>query len=133
MKSSPAECTGILKRAIDGRPDMKQASMSHVERNNLSMRIGMLRFTRLVDAFSKTLENHLHMLSLYVVHQNSVRIHGSLQVTPAMAAGIPDTPHDMKWTVGLMDARVPNSNRPATYKRPEISNRETAQSRTPSR
>ena len=110
------------KRAIEGRPDMKQVSTSHVERSNLSMRMGMRRFTRLTNAFSKKLENHLHMLSLYFVHYNFVRIHGSLDVTPAMAAGITDTLHDMEWIVGLMDARAPSPNRPETYRKREISN-----------
>ena len=121
-KYSPAECTGIKKRAIEGRPDMKQVSTSHVERSNLSMRMGMRRFTRLTNAFSKKIENHLHMLSLYFVHYNFVRIHGSLDVTPAMAAGITDTLHDMEWIVGLMEARAPAPNRPETYRKRKISN-----------
>ena len=121
-KYSPAECTGIRKRTIEGSPDMKQVSTSHVERSNLSMRMGMRRFTRLTNAFSKKLENHLHMLSLYFVHYNFVRIHGSLGVTPAMAAGITDTRHNMEWIVGLMDARAPAPNRPEAYRKRKISN-----------
>lgn len=106
-KYSPAECTGIRKQAIEGKPDMAKASTSHVERQNLSMRMGMRRFTRLTNGFSKKLENHLHMLSLYFVHYNFVRVHKSLRMTPAMAAGVSDTLHDMAWLVGIIDAAAP--------------------------
>ena len=74
----------------------------------------MRRFTRLTNAFSKKLENHLLMLSLYFVHYNFVRIHSSLRITPAMAAAVSDTLHDMEWIVGLIDARASKPNRPAT-------------------
>lgn len=116
-KYSPAECTGIRKRVVEGRPDMAAVSTSHVERQNLTMRMGMRRFTRLTNGFSKKLENHLHMLSLYFVHYNFVRIHKSLKMTPAMAAGVSDKLHDMQWIVGLIDARVAAPKRPTTYKK----------------
>lgn len=106
-KYSPAECTGIKKRTVEGRPDMAHVSTSYVERQNLTMRMGMRRFTRLTNGFSKKLENHLHMLSLYFVHYNFVRIHKSLKMTSAMAAGVSDTLRDMEWIVGLIDARAP--------------------------
>lgn len=118
-KYSPSECTGTKKNVIEGNPDMKKVSTSYVERQNLSMRMGMRRFTRLTNAFSKKLENHLHMLSLYFVHYNFVRVHKSLKMTPAMAAGITDTLHDMEWIVGLIDARATKPNRPKTYKKRE--------------
>ena len=116
-KYSPAECTGIKKRAIEGRPDMKAVSTSHVERQNLTMRMGMRRFTRLTNGFSKKLENHLHMLSLYFVHYNFVRMHKSLRMTPAMTAGVTDTLHDMEWIVGLIDARTPAPKKRGPYKK----------------
>ncbi len=118
---SPAECTGARVQRIEGRPVKKYISTSHVERHNLSMRMGMRRFTRLTNAFSKKLENHLHSMSLYFVHYNFVRILGTLRVTPAMQAGITDTLHDMAWIVSLIDARSPKPNRPKTYKK-RISN-----------
>ena len=114
-KYSPAECTGTRKRRVEGNPDPAAVSTSYVERQNLTMRMGMRRFTRLTNAFSKKLENHLHMLSLYFVHYNFVRIHSSLRCTPAMAAGVSETLHDMEWIVGLIDARAAKPNRPATY------------------
>ena len=112
QRYSPAECTGIRKRAVEGRPDPAHISTSHVKRSNLSMRMGMRRFTRLTNAFSKKIENHLHMLSLYFVHYNFVRVHKTLRMTPAMAAGVTDTLHDMEWIVGLIDSRAPKPNRP---------------------
>ena len=69
--------------------------------------MGMRRFTRLTNAFSKKLENHLHMLSLYFAHYNFVRIHKSLRVSPAMAAGLSDRLRDLKWIIGLVEARAP--------------------------
>ena len=116
-KYSPAECTGTKKRRVEGNPDIEHVSTSYVERQNLTMRMGMRRFTRLTNAFSKKLENHLLMLSLYFVHYNFVRIHSTLKCTPAMAAGVSDTLHDMEWIVGLIDARAAKPNRPATYKK----------------
>ncbi|MGC2223841.1 MAG: IS1 family transposase [Methylocella sp.] len=84
---SPAECNGIKKTPIEGKPDPKHISTSFVERQNLTMRMGMRRFTR-TNAFSKKLENHVHALALYFVHYNWMRIHKTLRVTPAMAAGL---------------------------------------------
>ncbi len=121
---SPAECVGTRKRRVNGRPDRKDVSTLYVERQNLTMRMGMRRFTRLTNAFSKKIENHLHMLSVYFVHNNFCRVHKSLRCTPAMAAGVSDTLRDMEWIVGLIDARAPKPNRPAIYKKrtAEISN-----------
>ena len=111
-KYSPAECTGTKKRDVEGSPDAAHVSTSYVERQNLSMRMGMRRFTRLTNAFSKKIENHLFMLSLYFVHYNFVRIHSTLKCTPAMAAGVSDTLHDMEWIVSLIDARSAKPHKP---------------------
>jgi hypothetical protein len=102
---SPAECTGIKKTPIEGKPDPKHISTSFVERQNLTMRMGMRRFTRLTNAFSKKLENHVHALALYFVHYNWMRIHKTLRMTPAMAAGL--TGKLMGWEdiIAIMDAQ----------------------------
>ena len=121
-KYSPSECTGTRKRRVEGNPDPAAVSTSYIERQNLTMRMGMRRFTRLTNAFSKKLENHLLMLSLYFVHYNFVRIHSSLRMTPAMAAGVADTLRDMEWIVSLIDARAAKPNRPASYRTQQISN-----------
>jgi IS1 family transposase len=102
---SPAECTGIKKTAVEGRPDPRHISTSFVERQNLTMRMGMRRFTRLSNGFSKKLENHFHALSLYFVHYNWMRIHKTLRVTPAMAAGLTDKLMDWKDIIAIMDAK----------------------------
>ncbi len=116
-KYSPAECTGARKVRIEGSPDVTAISTSHVERQNLTMRMGMRRFTRLTNAFSKKLKNYLHMLSLYFVHYNFVRVHKSLRMTPAMAAGVSDTLRDVEWIVSLIDARAPAPTKRGTYKK----------------
>ena len=87
---SPAECTGIMKRIITGNPDINKVSTSYVERQNLTMRMGMRRFTRLTNAFSKKAENHAHAVALHFMYYNFGRIHKTLRVTPAMEAGIAD-------------------------------------------
>ncbi len=114
---SPAECIGARKTPVEGDPDEAHISTSYVERMNLNIRMGNRRFTRLTNAFSKKIENHLHMLSLYFVHYNFCRMHKSLRMSPAMAAGVSDTLRDMEWIVGLIDARAPKPKRPKRYKR----------------
>ncbi len=118
---SPADCTGIKKRSVEGEPDEAHVSTSYVERQNLTMRMHMRRFTRLTNAFSKKFENHAHMVALYTVFYNFCRIHKTLRVTPAMEAGLSDTVRDMEWIAGLIDARAPKPGRPAAYKK-RISN-----------
>ena len=112
---SPADCTGIVKRTVEGRPDEKHVSTSFVERQNLTMRMQMRRFTRLTNAFSKKFENHMHMVALYTVWYNFIRIHTTLRVTPAMAAGLSETVWDMEDLVRIMDERAPKPGRPKTY------------------
>ena len=114
---SQPECIGIDIRRVHGYPDPDHISTSYVERKNLTMRMGTRRFTRLTNGFSKKIEHHLHMLSLYFVHYNFVRIHKTLRFTPAMAAGLTGTVHDMEWIVGLIDARAPTPNRPKIYRK----------------
>lgn len=116
---SPAECVGARKQAVEGRPNPAHVSTSYVERMNLNIRMGNRRFTRLTNAFSKKVENHLHMLSLYFVHYNFCRIHKSLRVSPAMEAGVSDTLRDMEWIVGLIDARAPKPGPRGPYKKRE--------------
>jgi hypothetical protein len=85
---SPAECVGTRQETITGSPDPKYISTSYTERANLTMRMAMRRFTRLTNAFSNKLENHGHMVAVYALWYNFVRIHKTLRTSPAMAAGI---------------------------------------------
>ena len=114
---SPAQCTGIKKNKNEGEPDIKHVSTSYVERQNLTMRMSMRRFTRLTNGFSKKIDNHIHMLSLYFVHYNFCRIHKTLKVTPAMEAGLTKELHSMDFIVDLMDARAPAPKKRGPYKK----------------
>ena len=87
---SPAKYTGSKKEIVVGNPDRKYISTSYAERQNLTMRMSMRRFTRLTNAFSKKVENLAHAVSLHFMYYNFARIHGTLRVTPAMEAGIAD-------------------------------------------
>ena len=87
-KYSPNECTGFEIKRICGNPDIAAVSTSYVERQNLSIRMGNRRFTRLTNAFSKKIENNRHALAIFFVYYNWVRIHKTLRVTPAMEAGL---------------------------------------------
>ncbi|HXM93455.1 MAG TPA: IS1 family transposase [Candidatus Dormibacteraeota bacterium] len=87
---SPAVCIGCDMKVVSGDPDPKHVSTSYVERQNLTMRMGMRRFTRLTNGFSKKSENHAAMVAIHFVHYNFARIHKTLRVTPAMAAGLSD-------------------------------------------
>jgi hypothetical protein len=85
---SPGECISAEKRRVEGRPDPEHISTSYAERQNLSMRMGMRRFTRLTNGFSKKAENHAYGVAIYFMHYNFVRIHQTLRCTPAMAGGV---------------------------------------------
>ena len=100
---SPAQCMGARKAKIMGKPDFAHVSTSICERNNLSMRMGMRRFTRLTNAFSKKVENLEHSVALLFMHYNFCRIHGSLRVTPAMEAGIADHVWSLEEVIALLD------------------------------
>lgn len=102
-KYSPAECIGTRKTRIEGDPDPAHVSTSYAERSNLTMRMHNRRFTRLTNAFSKKFENHVHMVAIWTVWYNWVRIHKSLRVTPAMAAGLTDRLWTWEEIVELMD------------------------------
>jgi IS1 family transposase len=102
-KYSPSECTGTKKQHVMGSPDKKHISTSHVERQNLTMRMCMRRFTRLTNAFSKKIENHEASVALHFVYYNFCRIHQTLRVTPAMAAGVTDRLWDVEDLTKLLD------------------------------
>lgn len=102
---SPAECIGCEKHPKIGKPDPKHISTSYVERQNLTMRMQMRRFTRLTNAFSKKIENHVASLAIHYMHYNFVRIHQSLRVTPAMAAGVTDRLWDTTDLVSLLEGQ----------------------------
>jgi hypothetical protein len=111
-KYSSSECTGTIKKPVAGSPDPKHISTSFVERQNLNMRMGMRRFTRLTNAFSKKIDNHLHALALYFVFYNFVRIHKTLRISPAMAAGISDQLWEIEDIVRLVDNYEERKRRP---------------------
>jgi hypothetical protein len=102
---SPSECVGTRTEKITSNPDPKHVSTSYAERANLTMRMAMRRFTRLANAFSKKLDNHAHMVALYALWYNFVRIHKTLRSSPAMAAGIEDRLWSMEDIVRLVERR----------------------------
>jgi hypothetical protein len=102
---SPADCIGARKMPVEGDPDPKHISTSYAERANLTIRMHMRRFTRLTNAFSKKLENHEHMVALYALWYNFVRIHKTLRTSPAMAAGIETRLWSMEDVVAMIDER----------------------------
>ena len=104
---SPAECVGIETKIISGDPDFDHVSTSYVERQNLTMRMHMRRFTRLTNAFSKKLANHAAAIALHYMHYNFCKIHQTLRVTPAMAAGVTDHVWDAEDIVRILEAREP--------------------------
>jgi IS1 family transposase len=101
---SPAICTGAQKHAIEGKPDPKHISTSYSERQNLNIRMGNRRMTRLTNAFSKKAENHAYMMAIYFMHYNFVRIHQTLKITPAMAAGVTPKLWEMADMVEVLEA-----------------------------
>ena len=100
---SPVKFTSATKEVIRGNPNPKHISTSFVERANLTMRMHMRRYTRLTNGFSKKAENHAHMVALYSVFYNWTKIHKTLRVTPAMAAGLADRVFDMEDIVALIE------------------------------
>ncbi len=126
---SPAECTGARKVKSSGKPDAQHISTSYVERNNLTMRMSIRRFTRLTNAFSKKIETHAHSVSLHFMYYNFCRQHKGLDgISPAMAAGVTDHLWEIEDIVRLVNEARPkpgprekyqkqNSNCPTTIKR----------------
>jgi IS1 family transposase len=104
VRYSPPICTGTRTNVVQGAPDPQHVSTSHIERQNLTMRMGMRRFTRLTNGFSKKWENHEHAVALHFMHYNFCRIHQTLRVTPAMEAGLTDH----LWSVEELVERVLN-------------------------
>jgi len=102
---SPAQFTGSRKEAMTGNPDRKHISTSYEERQNLTMRMSMRRFTRLTNAFSKKVENLAHAVSLHFMYYNFARIHKTLRVTPTMEAGVADHIWTLEEIAGLADSK----------------------------
>jgi IS1 family transposase len=101
---SPAKCIGCEMKTVSGDPDPKHVSTSYVERQNLTMRMSMRRFTRLTNGFSKKLENHRCMVALFYAYYNFCRVHQTLRVTPAMEAGLSDHVWTVEELVAVLDS-----------------------------
>lgn len=114
---SPAVCTGAVKRRVEGNPDARHVNTSFVERQNLTMRMSIRRFTRLTNAFSKKLENHALSVALHYMNYNFCRIHKTLRVTPAMAAGVTDRVWDMTDVAALIAAQEAPIAKRGPYKK----------------
>lgn len=101
---SPAQCIGAKRQRVTGNPDPKHISTSFVERQNLTMRMSIRRFTRLTNAFSKKIENHAHSIAIHFMHYNFVRQHQTTRVTPAMAAGVTGKLWELSDVVKMIEA-----------------------------
>ncbi|HWA24836.1 MAG TPA: hypothetical protein VG734_04105 [Lacunisphaera sp.] len=102
---SPAQCMGSRKAVMTGEPEYGHISTSHVERSNLSLRMGNRRFTRLTNAFSKKVEHHEAMLAVYFFFYNFCRVHQTLRCTPAMEAGVANHVWELSEVIGLLETR----------------------------
>jgi len=116
---SPSECIGARPERVTGNPDPRHVSTSYAERQNLTMRMHMRRFTRLTNAFSKKVENHAHAVALHFMYYNFVRIHKTLRVTPAMAAGVADRLWEIGDIVALVEAAEPKPGKRGPYQKKE--------------
>ncbi len=114
---SPAECIGAVKHRVEGNPDPKHVSTSFAERQNLTLRMQSRRFTRLTNAFSKKLENHTLSVALHYMHYNFCRIHKTLRVTPAMAAGVTDHVWSVADIVTMIEATEQAPAKRGPYKK----------------
>jgi IS1 family transposase len=118
---SPATCIGCEMKVVSGNPDPKHVSTSYVERQNLTMRMHMRRFTRLTNAFSKKIDNHAYAVALHFMYCNFVRIHQTLRVTPAMEANLCDHAWTIKELVAMGEAAMPKLAKRGPYQK-RISN-----------
>jgi IS1 family transposase len=114
---SPAECIGAKKDRVTGNPDMGHVSTSYVERNNLTMRMHMRRFTRLTNAFSKKVENHAYAVALHMMYYNFVKVHSKLRMSPAMAAGVSGRLWEISDIVALVEAAEAKPAKRGPYKK----------------
>lgn len=103
---SPAQCMSCRRAKVTGNPESEHVSTSFVERHNLTIRMGNRRFTRLTNAFSKKVENREHMLALFFFYYNFCRVHQSLRITPAMAAGVSHHVWELSEVIALLDNAV---------------------------
>ena len=115
IKYSPAECIGAKKVVVSGNPKGSDVSTSYIERQNLTMRMSMRRFTRLTNGFSKKVENHAHAIALHYMYYNFVRIHNSLRCTPAMEAGVTSRLWSIEDIVNLLP--IPEAGTRGPYKK----------------
>lgn len=116
-RHSPAVCTGAVKTRVEGNPDPEHVSPSHIERANLTMRMANRRFTRLTNTFSKKFENHVHMVAIYTIWYNFIKMHKTLKMMPAMAAGVSQTLWSMEDLCEKMDAVAPKPGKRGPYKK----------------
>lgn len=117
---SPAVCTGAKRRTVFGNPDKEHISTSYVERQNLTMRMSMRRYTRLTNAFSKKGENHMLMVALFTVWYNFVRQHKAHRLSPAMAAGVTDKLWSMADLANMIDASLSATGKRGPYKKSNL-------------
>jgi IS1 family transposase len=103
---SPAQCLGAIKQTVIGTPDPKHVSTSYIERQNLTMRMSMRRFTRLTNAFSKKMENHVASIAMHCMYYNFCRIHQTLRVSPAMETGVTDRLWSIQDLLSVLQAPV---------------------------
>jgi IS1 family transposase len=117
IRYSPAECIGCETKWVTGRPDEQHISTSFVERYNLTMRMGMRRFTRLTNGFSKKFRNHAAMVAIHSAHYNFVRLHKTLRCTPAMAANLTERLWSLEELVEVLDKYIPTPGERGPYKK----------------
>ena len=107
---SPARCIGAQTICVQGNPNLASVSTSYTERQNLTMRMGIRRFTHLTNGFSKKVENVAHAVALHFMHYNFCRLHKSLRITPAMAAGVAQRPMELEGILDLVEQTIYRAN-----------------------